>query len=88
VVEGTKGLLATSAVRWVDEYWLQVKDATSAHEERFAPTPTYRREVEAMESELRGVRSVLPDAADAVYMIEIANAIFESIDTRRIVPIG
>jgi predicted dehydrogenase len=87
VVEGTLGMLATSAVRWVDEYWLQVKDASGVHEERFVPTPMYRREVEAMEGELRGVRSVLPNAADAIYMIEMADAIFESINTRRTVQV-
>jgi predicted dehydrogenase len=88
VVEGTKGMLSTSAVRWVDEYWLQVKDASGVREERFTPTPTYRREVEAMEAELRGERSVLPDAEEGIYMIELADAIFESIDTRRAVPMS
>jgi predicted dehydrogenase len=47
----------------------------------------YRREVEAMEGELRGIRSVLPNAADAIYMIEMADAIFESINTRRTVQV-
>ena len=86
-IEGTKGLLATSAVRWVDDYWLQVTDADGVREERFMPTPIYQREVEAMEAELRGERSLLPDADDAIYMIEISNAILESIETRRMVPI-
>jgi 1,5-anhydro-D-fructose reductase (1,5-anhydro-D-mannitol-forming) len=82
VVEGTRGMLATSAIRWVDEYWLQVKDAAGVREERFTPTPIYRREVEAMERELRGERSVLPDAEEAAYMIAVADAILESINSR------
>jgi xylose dehydrogenase (NAD/NADP) len=85
VVEGTKGMLSTSALRWVDDYWLQVKDATGVREERYTPTPTYRREVEVMERELSGERSLLPDAEDAIYMIEVADAIFEAINTRRTV---
>jgi predicted dehydrogenase len=81
-------MLSTSAVRWVDDYWLQVKDATGVREERYTPTPTYRREVEAMERELSGERSLLPDAADAIYMIQVADAIFEAINTRCTVPLG
>jgi predicted dehydrogenase len=48
----------------------------------------YHREVEAMEGELRGIRSVLPGAEDAIYMVEIADAIFESINTRRTVQVA
>jgi predicted dehydrogenase len=68
--------------------WLQVKDASGTREERFTPTPAYLREVEVMECELQGERSVLPDAEDAIYMIEIANAIFESIETRRTIALA
>ena len=85
VIEGTRGMLATSAIRWVDEYHLEVRTAAGVHHERFTPTPTYRREVEVMESELRGERSLLPGADDAIYMIEVADAIHESIRTRRAV---
>jgi predicted dehydrogenase len=87
-VEGTKGMLSTSAVRWVDDYWLQVKDASGTREEHFTPTPAYLREVEVMERELHGERSLLPDAEDGISMIAIADAIFESIDTRRTVAVG
>jgi predicted dehydrogenase len=41
-----------------------------------------------MEGELRGVRSVLPAAEDAIYMVEIADAIFKSINTRQTVQVG
>jgi 1,5-anhydro-D-fructose reductase (1,5-anhydro-D-mannitol-forming) len=87
IVEGTKGMLTTSPVRYVDEYWLQVKDASGVREERFVPTPIYQREVEVMEGELRGERSLLPGAEEAIQMIALADAIFESIETRRIVPL-
>jgi 1,5-anhydro-D-fructose reductase (1,5-anhydro-D-mannitol-forming) len=88
VIEGTKGLLATSSLRWVDEYTLTVRTADGAQEERFAPTATYRCEIEAMEAELRGERSVLPDAAEATYMVEVAHAIVESIRSRKAVALG
>ena len=88
VIEGTRGLLATSAIRWVDEYHLQVKTAAGVREERFTPTLTYHREIEAMEGELRGERSLLPDADEATYMIEVGDAIIESIGTRKAVAVG
>ena len=87
IVEGTKGVLSTSGIRWLDEYSLQVQDASGTRVERFVPTPIYQREVEVMEGELRGIRSVLPDAEDAIRMIELTDAIFESIDTRRAVTV-
>lgn len=37
------------------------------------------------EGELLGVRSDLPGAEEAIYMIQVADAIFESIDSRRAV---
>jgi predicted dehydrogenase len=85
IIEGTRGTLSTSALRWVDEYFLQITDESGMREERHVPTPIYVREVEAFEGEVRGVRSALPDAAEAIYMIELADAVFESIETRRAV---
>ena len=85
IIEGTKAVLSTSGIRWLDEYWLKIEDASGTHEERFAPTPIYQREVEAMEGELHGARSVLPNGEDALQMIVLADSIFESISTRRAV---
>jgi 1,5-anhydro-D-fructose reductase (1,5-anhydro-D-mannitol-forming) len=82
IVEGTRGVLTTSGVRWLDEYWIEVEDASGTHRECFAPTRIYDEEIVAMEGELRGQRSLLPDATEATKMIELANAIFESIETR------
>jgi predicted dehydrogenase len=82
VIEGIQGMLSTSAIRWLDEYQLQVKTAAGTREERFTPTRIYHREVEVMESELKGERSLLPGADEAIYMIEVADAIIESIETR------
>ena len=87
IIEGTRGILSTSAIRWVDEYHLEVKTAEGVRRERYTPTRIYHREVEAMEAELKGERSLLPDAAEATYMIEVADAIMESIVTRRAVAV-
>ena len=87
VIEGVKGMLSTSSLRWADEYRLEIKTAAGTREERFTPTPVYRREIEAMEAELRGERTVLPDANEATYMIEVANAVIASIQDRRAVAV-
>jgi 1,5-anhydro-D-fructose reductase (1,5-anhydro-D-mannitol-forming) len=88
VIEGTKGLLATSALRWVDDYTLTVTTAAGTREERYTRTPTYEREVQAMEAEVRGERTVLPDADEAMYMIEVASAVIASIERRQAVAVG
>jgi predicted dehydrogenase len=85
IIEGTRGMVSTSGVRWLDEYWLRIEDASGAREERIAPTAIYHREVEAMERELAGDRTVLPDGEEAIRMIGLAQAIFESIQSRHAV---
>lgn len=85
IIEGTKAVLSTSGIRWLDEYWLTIEDASGVREERFAATPIYQREVEAMEAELAGTRSILPDGEEAIDMIRLAGAIFESLESRRAV---
>lgn len=88
VVEGTRGMLSTSALRWVDEFVVQVKDASGTTETRYVPTATYRREVEVFADELRGRRSLLPAGEDGVAMVRIVEAILRSIDTRTAVTVG
>ena len=83
VIEGTLGMLATSALRWADDYTLTITTAAGTRVEAFRRTATYEREVQAMESELRGDRSVLPDAGEATYMIEVAAAVIASIQERQ-----
>ena len=51
--------------------------------EPFKRTPVYEREVRAMEAELRGERTILPTADEAIYMIEVASAVIASIEERR-----
>jgi 1,5-anhydro-D-fructose reductase (1,5-anhydro-D-mannitol-forming) len=82
-VQGTKGMLATSALRWADEHVLRIKTAAGAVEERFAPTAIYQREIEAFAHEVRGGAGVLASGADGVRAIEVASAVLESIQSRR-----
>lgn len=87
IIEGTKGVLTTSGVRWLDEYWIEVATSAGRRTERFTPIAVYQAEVEAMERELAGERTVLPDGAEGIRMVEVANAILESIRSRRAVSI-
>ena len=82
-IQGTKGMLTTSAVRWVDEHWLRVTTEAGTSEERFAPTATYRREIDAFATEVRGGRGTLASGEDGVRVIELASAAIESIQSRR-----
>lgn len=87
LIEGTAGTLSTSALRWAEEYTLRIKSASGLVEEHFAATPTYRREIEAFEDEIRGGRSLLPSGEEGVRTIEIATAVLESIHSRRAVAV-
>jgi len=87
VVEGTRGMLATSSLRWSDEYVLRITTDAGTREERFAPTPAYALELAYFEREMRGERGLLATGEDGVRAIALASAVTESIDTRRIVPV-
>lgn len=88
IIEGTRGMLSTSALRWVDEFSVQVKDASGVSEMRFKPVTTYRREVEVFADEVRGRRSFLPDGSEGVAMVRLVAAILESIQTGQIVRVA
>jgi 1,5-anhydro-D-fructose reductase (1,5-anhydro-D-mannitol-forming) len=82
VMEGTRGMISTSALRWVDEYVVQVRDRNGVSEDRYVPTATYRREVEAFADELRGQPSLLPAGEEGVAMVRLQQAILRSIASR------
>lgn len=82
-VQGTKGMLETSALRWETEHVLTVKTGPDAVEERFAATANYEREIAAFAREVRGGPGVLASGEDGVRGIELASAVLESIQTRR-----
>jgi 1,5-anhydro-D-fructose reductase (1,5-anhydro-D-mannitol-forming) len=86
-IQGTKGMLTTSALRWADEHVLTITTAAGRSEERFAPSATYPREIEAFAREVRGGAGTLASGEDGVRAIHIASAVLESIQSRRSVAI-
>jgi 1,5-anhydro-D-fructose reductase (1,5-anhydro-D-mannitol-forming) len=83
LVQGSKGMLTTSALRFADEYTLRITTAAGVAEERFPATAIYQREIEAFEEEARGGEGRLASGEDGVRSIEVTNAILESINSRR-----
>ena len=84
-IQGTKGMLATSALRWADEHVLRVQTGAGETIERFAPTAIYERQIAAFAQEVRGGPGTLASGADGVRAIEIASAALDSIQSRRMV---
>ncbi len=82
VVEGKLGMISTSALRWVDEFVVQVKDRNGTTEDRYVPTATYRREVEVFADELRGKPSLLPTGEEGLAMVRLQQAILRSVGSR------
>ena len=86
-IQGSKGSLTTSALRWADEHVLRIKTESGIVEERFAATAIYKREIEAFAQEARGGPGVLASGEDGVRAIKIASAVLASIESRRSVAI-
>jgi 1,5-anhydro-D-fructose reductase (1,5-anhydro-D-mannitol-forming) len=82
-VQGTKGMLTTTALRWADEHVLRIQTEAGTVEERFAPTATYRRQIEAFAREVRGGGGALASGDDGVRAIRLASAVLQSIQSRR-----
>lgn len=87
-IQGSKGMLTTSALRWADEHVLRMQTAAGETVERFAPTAIYEREIEAFAAEVRGGSGSLASGEDGVRAIELASAALESIQSRRSVGIA
>lgn len=83
VIEGTQGSLVTSPLRFVDEYWLRVRTAAGTTEEKFAPSPMYRTQMELFDAELLGGPCRLATGEDGLRNVEITCALIESITSRR-----
>ena len=87
-IQGSRGMLTTSALRWADEHVLRIKTDAGVVEERFAATAIYKREVEAFAQEVRGAPGALASGEDGIKAIQIASAVIESIESRRSVAIA
>jgi predicted dehydrogenase len=87
LIEGEQATLITSALRFAKEHVVTVRDAQGSTEERFPASPAYYLEVQAMETDVRGGRSLLPNGEDSLYTVAVTNAVLQSIDERRIVTV-
>jgi len=82
VVQGSLGMIATSSLRWVDNYVLSVATAAGVREERYAATPTYTREIEAFERAVAGDATHLASDEDGIAIVAVTQAILSSLDSR------
>jgi 1,5-anhydro-D-fructose reductase (1,5-anhydro-D-mannitol-forming) len=87
IVQGSKATLVTSALRFAKEHFVRVRDADGTTEERFPLSPVYDLEIEGFESDVRGVRSMLPQGQDGVRIVAATQAALQSIAERRIVAV-
>ncbi|MGA0116715.1 MAG: Gfo/Idh/MocA family oxidoreductase, partial [Burkholderiales bacterium] len=85
VIEGDKATLITSPLRFVTEHVIRIRDASGTTEEKFPVSPAYDLQVRAFENDVRGQRSLLPDAEDGAYMVAVTSAVLQSVEERRIV---
>lgn len=87
IIEGSQATLITSALRFAREHVVRVRDAGGTAEERFRPSPVYELQIRAFEAEMRGERSMLPDAEDSLRTVAVTQAVLESIAEHRIVTV-
>jgi len=82
-IEGRRGMLATTEMRWTERQTLTIRTATGTVEEHFTATPLYQREFEAFEREVAGGPRVLATGEDGLRALEVTRAVLESISSRR-----
>ncbi|MGE4111191.1 MAG: Gfo/Idh/MocA family protein, partial [Burkholderiales bacterium] len=85
IIEGDKATLVTSPLRFAKEHLIRIRDASGITEEKFPVSPAYDLQVRAFENDVRGQRSLLPDADDGAYMVAVTSAVLQSVEERRIV---
>ena len=83
IVEGSAATLITSALRFVPEHTLKVRDTSGTVEERFPASPAYEWEVHAFEQDVQGRRSVLPDGDEGAQMVAVTCAVLDAVKDRR-----
>lgn len=82
-IEGTRGTLATSELRWTERQTLTIRTDAGAVEEHFPATPLYQREFETFEREVAGAAGVLATGEDGLRALEVTQAVLDSINSRR-----
>jgi 1,5-anhydro-D-fructose reductase (1,5-anhydro-D-mannitol-forming) len=87
VIEGERGMIATSALRWSDAYQLRIAGDTGTRVETIPATPAYALELQLFERELTGEVCGLAAGEDGVRAIVLAEAVHAAIVTRRMVAV-
>ena len=85
IIEGSEATLLTSALRFVPEHFLHVRDPKGSSEERFKASPNYELQVRAFEGEVAGTRSLLPDGDECIHVVATTQAVLASVQERRAV---
>jgi len=81
--EGSEATLITSALRFVTEHVVRVRDRGGTTEERFPASSGYAQEIRAFECKPHGERSLLPDGGNGVRMVTVTQAVLQAINERR-----
>ena len=89
VLQGTRGMASTSALRWTDRHVLTITMPQGTREEVFTAAPSaYRLEIDAFERALRGEQTDLPTGDEGIGMVDLTCAITQAIDTRSTVALA
>jgi 1,5-anhydro-D-fructose reductase (1,5-anhydro-D-mannitol-forming) len=79
VVMGTKGMLRTGPLRWVDRHHLTIVDQAGTTEETFPATDLYGEEVTAFAADVRDGGNRLPSGEDGLRLIARAELVEASL---------
>lgn len=88
VIEGERGMIATSALRWSDTYELRITDDAGTRVETLPATPAYALELRYFEREMAAEDCGLATGEDGVRAIVLAEAVHAAIVSRRMVGVG
>jgi 1,5-anhydro-D-fructose reductase (1,5-anhydro-D-mannitol-forming) len=87
---GTRGMLITSALRYVDPHWLRVLTAEGTEESEHPHgnmDQLYLREIEAFAKEVAGERTQMATGEDGVRIVRLTDALIRSLGTGAAVPV-
>jgi 1,5-anhydro-D-fructose reductase (1,5-anhydro-D-mannitol-forming) len=88
IVEGAEATLITSALRFVKEHSLTIRDKAGRLEvQTFPASPAYEFELRAFEGEVRGTQSLLPSGEECMHTVATTQAVLASVLERRAVAV-
>lgn len=88
IVEGSDATLITSALRFVNEHTLTIRDKSGKSEVlAFPASPAYELEAHAFEDEIRGKRSLLPSGEECLHTVATTLAVLTAVLERRVVAV-